>query len=312
MANATGFYYSSMGVESRPITFDAHLIFMATKMIDMTGQKFNRLTAIKPSYYNEKKRIWVWEFKCDCGKTHFARGTDARTGHIKSCGCLRLDTLRAMTPYNFDDITGKIFYRLTVIKRVNRTTKNSSRWLCKCECGKYKEVDRGNLVTGQIQSCGCLNTEKRRARQKTHGMSGTRLYKVWSYMITRCYNEKCQHFSDYGGRGIKMSDEWRNDYMNFYHDMKDGYKRGLQLDRIDVNGNYCKENCRWVTGKQNSRNKRNTVYLTLDGERKPLAEWAEILNKDYHFVFERKDRIENGNYGILLRPRFDKNKMIIP
>ena len=280
--------------------------------IDMTGVKVNRLTAIRFSHVHAKKRIAIWEFMCDCGKTHFARATDVRSGHVKSCGCLRLERLSEMIPYNFLDITGHRFGRLVGVKRIENKNKNLTRWLCLCDCGNYTEVNLGNLRNGGIQSCGCLNLEKIKERKTTHGMSKTRLYKVWSYIITRCYNEKCEHFDDYGGRGIKMSDEWRNDFMNFYNDMADGYMKGVQLDRIDVNGNYEKGNCRWVTAKENARNKRNTVYITHEGITKPLAQWAEEKGIKFSQLFH--DRVKKGwksHYVLNGKPVFDSSKMII-
>lgn len=279
---------------------------------DLTGKKFNRLTAVRQSYYHQAKRTWVWEFLCDCGKVHFSKGSDVKSGHVKSCGCLRLEKLREKPAYNFDDMTGKVFGRLTVLYRSERKTKNFTRWLCKCECGVLKEIDRGNLVTGQIVSCGCYNSQNIKERKTTHGMSKTRLYKVWSYMITRCYNEKFVHFPDYGGRGIVMCDEWRNDFMIFYHDMKDGYQRGLQLDRINVNGNYCKENCRWATAKQNARNKRNNVYATINGETKLVVEWAEEnAVKNYTSIHRRLKNGFKERHLLHGKPKFDAKKMIV-
>jgi hypothetical protein len=98
-------------------------------------------------------------------------------------------------------------------------------------------------------------------------------------MLNRCYNQNCDRYKDYGGRGIVVSDEWKNDFMTFYNDMIEGYKPRLELDRERVNGPYSKGNCRWVTRKQNCRNKRNTTYLTIDGVTKPLVEWAEISGR---------------------------------
>jgi hypothetical protein len=259
---------------------------------DLTGQKFNRLTAIKPSYYHENKRTWVWEFLCDCGNTHLSRGSDVKNGNIKSCGCLRLEKLREIVPHNYQDMSGIVFGRLTVIERVDRKTKNATRWLCKCDCGKFKEVDRANLVTGAIKSCGCLNTEKRKERTTTHGMSTSRIYHIWAGMISRCYNENVSHYSDYGGRGILVCDEWRADFMNFYADMSKDYLPHLTLDRIDVNGNYCKENCRWATVKEQARNKRNNVFATINGERKLVVEWAEENGIKYYQKIH--DRLKSG------------------
>lgn len=108
-----------------------------------------------------------------------------------------------------------------------------------------------------------------------------------------------------------MSDEWRNDFMSFYNDMKVGYKPGLQIDRIDVNGGYCKENCRWLTVTENSRNKRNTIYLNIDGTVKSMAEWAEIHKKSYAKVHERRKRCLGDKYTLFGKPKFDPKRMLL-
>lgn len=104
-----------------------------------------------------------------------------------------------------------------------------------------------------------------------------RLYCVWKTMILRCEDEKREKYPAYGGRGIKVCEEWHDVGTFFQWALENGYKHGLQIDRIDNNGNYCPENCHWVTAKENSRNRRNTKYLTLYGETKSVAEWCETI-----------------------------------
>lgn len=253
---------------------------------DIKGDKFSKLTVVGFSHINEKKRTAIWDCICECGKHTKASGTNLRSGMVRSCGCLRKDTLSKIPRYNFDDLTGKVFGLLTVIKE-GRHERYFTMWECKCECGNIKEVARCNLISGRQISCGCFNKSISSSRAKTHGLSTTRIYKIWAGMISRCYNPKVSHFNDYGGRGIRVCEEWRSDFMVFYNDMKDTYDDTLQIDRIDVNGNYCKENCRWVTALVNARNKRTTIYLTIDGVKKPASEWAQLANKSYYRVHKR-------------------------
>lgn len=124
-----------------------------------------------------------------------------------------------------------------------------------------------------------------------HGMKHTRLYRTWLHIKTRCYNQKYSRYKDYGGRGIKVCDEWRNDFMNFYNwSMKNGYKENLTIDRIDNDKGYSPSNCRWQTNKQQCRNRRNNKMYTANGEAHCLAEWCEILNLSYSTVYARLSR----------------------
>lgn len=175
------------------------------------------------------------------------------------------------------DLTGLRFGRLTVLGIADKVN-GYIHWQCLCDCGTKKSVDGSNLTSGRQKSCGCLNTEKRIARVKTHGLSKTKLYKVWVWMLTRCYNASANRYQHYGGRGIFVCDSWKEDFKTFYDDMFATYRSGLQLDRIDVDGPYSKDNCRWVTPSQNGRNKRESLYILDNGVKKHLLDWAEENN----------------------------------
>lgn len=157
-------------------------------------------------------------------------------------------------------LPGDRFGRLTILKEVEKDQSKYGfrRFLVRCDCGNEKILRAYNLFSGDSKSCGCYKLEKAAEVKTTHGMCGTRMYNSWRGMRERCSNPKNKKFKDYGGRGIKYDPFW-DDFENFYKDMIDGYSEELTLDRIDVNGNYCKENCRWVTWSIQQQNKREAI-----------------------------------------------------
>ena len=173
-----------------------------------------------------------------------------------------------------NDLKGKRFGRLTVIKylykkeRIIKGKRNGYfyYYLCKCDCGKEKIVNDKNLLRGATKSCGCFALEKRKSSHITHNMTGTRLYKVWEAMKRRCYSPKCKSYKDYGARGITVCEEWKTDAKAFFDwALVNGYADNLTIDRIDNNGNYCPENCRFITRRENSINRRSTVWCMYEG-----------------------------------------------
>lgn len=171
------------------------------------------------------------------------------------------------------DLTGQRFGRLIVLELgKKRHTKDRVRWLCKCDCGNFKEPTTSDLRTGNTQSCGCKNME----RITTHGKSKTALYKVWCGIKERCNAPNSYHFHNYGGRGISICDEWNKDFQNFYKWAKsNGYKRGLTIERIDNDGNYEPSNCTWIPKGEQNNNKRDTIRIKFNGEELTLKEWSE-------------------------------------
>ena len=138
------------------------------------------------------------------------------------------------------------------IKYPKENSKQKRRYgLYKCFCGKDFEAQVSNIKSGSIKSCGCI--------KKTHGLGKTKLYKVWHSMVSRCHNIKSQSYNLYGNRGIKVCNEWKNSIISFHNwALENGYKEGLEIDRIDNDGNYEPNNCQWVSSKQNSRNRRQS------------------------------------------------------
>ena len=174
------------------------------------------------------------------------------------------------------DMVGKKFGRLTVVEPIGRTNNGTIVYKCRCECGNTHHASTNSLRQYVIKSCGCLNRERFDSKPfKTHGMAGTRIYKTWQGMLARCNKPTSTSYDRYGGRGIKVCKRWHK-FVNFYSDMKEGYNDTLTIDRVNPNGNYCKSNCRWATFQEQAENKRNTIFLTIDGVTKTLMDWSRI------------------------------------
>ena len=160
------------------------------------------------------------------------------------------------------DLTGQRFERLTVLKRGENGHRGKVYWLCQCDCGSEIAVRGDHLRKGLIRSCGCLSNETRSQVHRTHGGSHTRLYRVYRTMLARCFNPKNYEYAAYGGRGIRVCDAWKEDYVAFRDwALANGYDEAAPygectIDRIDVNGNYEPSNCRWTTMAEQQRNKR--------------------------------------------------------
>lgn len=170
------------------------------------------------------------------------------------------------------DVAGQRFGRLIALQDVGVKKDRHHIWRCICDCGAITEVAINQLTMGKTQSCGCLQRETASIKNTTHGMrrhyEKPRLYRIWLSMKDRCYNSNNKCFNSYGGRGITVCDEWKNDYIAFYEwAMKNGYADTLSIDRINNDGNYEPENCRWATSAEQSRNtSRNRIYQ-IDGEK---------------------------------------------
>ena len=243
-------------------------------MQDLTGLRFGRWTVIGIGERSAAGKI-QWLCRCDCGTERNVLADALRAGQSKSCGCSKR---------KYKDISGQRFGNLVAIKPVSKRSKNGSvNWLCNCDCGKTTIVDGAPLRRGVQVSCGCMRVERLNAidrtkiDHKTHGGSGSkycqreRLYRIWSCIIQRCYNQNNNAYKYYGGRGIKMYDVWRNDYSEFRNwAMNNGYNPDAEkwectIDRIDNNGNYTPDNCRFVDMKMQASNKRKRGTALVGG-----------------------------------------------
>lgn len=165
-----------------------------------------------------------------------------------------------MSGGRFKDLTGQRFGKLVVLKRLeNHVDKHGtkSRWLCKCDCGNTTIADGGRLREGKKHSCGCLQREETSKATSTHHATGSRLHNLWRAMKAGCYIPSCSNYSFYGGRGIKVCAEWKNDFPAFRDwALENGYTDDLSIDRIDSDGDYEPSNCRWITAVKQSHNRR--------------------------------------------------------
>lgn len=181
---------------------------------------------------------------------------------------------------------GKKSHYLTVEDAYLRITEGKPKqryFLCKCKCGNTKLIHGDGVRKKRIKSCGCWKSavDSKKAKlmgdsNSSHGMSGTRLYKIWDGIISRCDNPNAVDYSNYGARGISYDPRWKS-FSIFYEDMHEGYADNMTIERKDVNGHYTKDNCEWITMGEQQANKRNTVFMEFKGQRKRLVDWAKEL-----------------------------------
>jgi len=194
------------------------------------------------------------------------------------------------------ELSGRQFGRLTVTRSaLPSSTSGAHRWYTNCECGKADHVvSARNLLMGISQSCGCLRMEKMQAASTKHGYAHDGCvspeWHAWATMIQRCYNRNNPAWSRYGGRGISVCDQWKDSFPSFIRDMGDRPGPGYSIDRIDNNGNYERDNCRWATSTQQNRNRRSNRMIEYDGRSLSLAEWAESYHIPYSTLSARLKR----------------------
>lgn len=262
------------------------------KKKDLTGQVFGELTVIRFEGYYKKNPKWIC--KCSCGQEVSVFENGLKAGFTVNCGAVI-----------HQECIGKKFGRLTVCPEIIYGNKHRMRkYLCKCDCGNYIYSTLGNLTSGNTKSCGCLERElnTKRIEQntikfkqlkrsnipqkekkdkiivKTHGLSNTRIYRIWSKMKSRCYNPDDPKYDRYGLRGITICKEWDNFFIFYEWAISHGYSDTLSINRIDNDGNYCPENCNWATDKEQANNKSTSDFIEYNGEIKTLAQWADEYN----------------------------------
>lgn len=261
-----------------------------SKAKDLTNMRFGKLIVLR-RVDNTKSGKAQWLCRCDCGNETTVVSNKLISGKTSSCG--KCDYIEI--------VTGDKFGEWTVIG--DKTRQNNHEYhLCRCSCGQERYVAHYALMSGKSKSCGCIRDKEVGKRFTKHGGRNTRLYHVWNSMKERCYVPTNHSYKRYGGRGIRICDEWKNDFACFQKwAYENGYdenaKRGdCTIDRIDVNGNYCPENCRWVNSKCQCNNRRSNVHITYNGETHNITEWAKITGINRATISQRyKNGYTNKN-----------------
>lgn len=199
-----------------------------------------------------------------------------------------------MAKRDYTSLVGERFGRWVVVDVVREG--NYVKAVCNCDCGTQGKLVRVNtLESGESGSCGCLASEMMRERSTTHGYSRHPLYQAHYDMLRRCYDSSRKDYPHYGGRGIVVCEDWKEPggkgFENFLQDSKHFTGNGGEIDRRDVNGNYCPENCKWATRKEQTRNTRFNNVIEYEGESLCMAEWAERLNIPYRMLQDRLGKL---------------------
>jgi hypothetical protein len=184
------------------------------------------------------------------------------------------------------DLTGKRFTRLQVVGRDFENRRIGRFWVCKCDCGTTISVPTNSLMRGSSKSCGCFTRDRMRRIKTTHNMSFSTEYRIWAGMKYRCHSRKCPAYRDYGGRGIKVCERWETSFENFLADMGRRPK-GSTLDRINNDGPYSPENCRWVSWTTQHNNRRGNVCFVFHGSLQTIADIARSLGVKYAWLHNR-------------------------
>jgi len=223
------------------------------------GKKYNKLTAIKEVGSNKHKRK-NYLFKCECGNEKIILGDSVEYEHTKSCGCAHKDAANKKIKILQN---GSKYGKLTILKHLKYENKHHI-YLCKCNCGNIVKVYGCHLQSGHTKSCGCIVKEQNVKKLTTHGLSADPLYIIWCGIKNRCNDKNAPNYKYYGGRGISVCDEWLHNFKAFYdwanengYEYREIYKDKLTIDRIDVNGNYEPNNCKWADWKTQNNNKRS-------------------------------------------------------
>lgn len=194
---------------------------------------------------------------------------------------------------------GERYGRLVALRLVG--LRYGAVWECRCDCGTIKQVPGSKLTTGAVRSCGCLRREFVRPNT-THGMSDSVEYRIWQGMLNRCRNRKMTNYHRYGGRGIEVCERWRNSFRAFMSDMGPRPSDSHSIDRVNVNGNYEPENCRWATHVQQARNRSTARLLTHGGKTLCLEDWAKQLGTRSSVLCSRLERGWSVEEAVTVKP----------
>lgn len=239
---------------------------------DLTGKTFGKLLVLRACEHG-------WECKCECGKIKVVSYYKLISGHTKSCG--------SYIHRRKHDITGQRFGRLVAIRPFEGKTKRAGKWIFMCDCGKEAVLSISDVMRSGTKSCGCWKQEK-----NEKNISDSRLYRIWQGMKSRCYNKHAKKYARYGGRGIQICKEWMDFEVFMDWAYNNGYRDNLTIERIDINKDYCPNNCTWITLEKQANNRCTSVRITYNGQNMTLKDLSDYLNLPYisiHYHYK------NGN-----------------
>jgi hypothetical protein len=219
----------------------------------------------------------------------------------------------------FIDLTGMRFGRLVALELIGKSkgqTREYAQWECRCDCGKTTIVLGMYLRAGKTKSCGCFQRDRRSESHTTHGLTDAPVYRVYHHILRRCNKPESSSYPDYGGRGITVCERWtgKGGFENFIADMGIPEK-GMSIERIDVNGNYEPNNCKWATREEQANNKRTSRKITWDGKTLNVSSWSRLLGKEPGYLSRRLKRMpfekamepfSNIREGVMAKPRLTK------
>jgi len=251
-------------------------------------------------FYRRAEGINIYICECLlCNNKFFCRENDIVNQIVTSCGCDKNITLK-------DNLEGKRFGMLNVIKLSHINKFGTSYYLCKCKCGNFSIIRRDALIKNRTSSCGCLSQKLRIERTYKHGLSNTRFYRIWTHIIDRCTNKNNNEYPLYGGRGITYDSKWNN-FEGFYEDMYESYckhveeygEKNTTIDRTNVDGNYCKENCTWATLIEQANNRSTNINIYIHNKKYTLMQ-AFYKFADKSLIYESVlERIKAGSDPIM-------------
>lgn len=246
----------------------------------LQGQRFGKLCVMAEVGRQRDSGAVTWACRCDCGGARIVSSTLLKRGKATHCGCVT----------SIIDMTGRRCGRFTVVSEGGRDKSMAVKWLCVCDCGTRTVVSGSALRNGRSTNCGCVahrphggtsrklksTNSKRAVICLKHGMANAPEYRVWEAMKRRCANVNDSSYAYYGGRGIRVCAAWNKSFPEFFADMGRRPPK-LTLDRIDNDGDYTPNNCRWATREEQCLNRRSNRWLTVDGERKTITQWSRDL-----------------------------------